>query len=139
MTSYQSVIAECTHDEKEKNRRRQSTALFASCGLFMVLFFFTPRANAQGPQIVNCPNPLAGQALLTVPEIKSENGRLKALLVLGDNDKRVLWDSGSTPRCATQFMRFFHGRSLLKSGLKTRFFPRAILFPAPHCGPEWAT
>jgi FtsP/CotA-like multicopper oxidase with cupredoxin domain len=131
MTSCQDVISECTHDEKGKKRRRQSTALFASCGLFMALFFFAPRANAQGPHIVNCPNPLAGQALLTVPEIKSENGRLKALLVLGDNDKRVMWDSGSTPRCATQFMRFFHGRSLLKSGPEDPLFSKSDPIPGP--------
>ncbi|HEY2235170.1 MAG TPA: hypothetical protein VGK01_16990, partial [Candidatus Angelobacter sp.] len=97
----------------------------------MALFFFAPRANAQGPHIVNCPNPLAGRALLTVPEIKSENGRLKALLVLGDNDKRVMWDSGSTPRCATQFMRFFHGRSLLKSGPEDPLFSKSDPIPGP--------
>ena len=66
-----------------------------------------------------------------MPEIKSENGRLKALLVLGDNDKRVLWDSGSTPRCATQFMRFFHGRSLLKSGPEDPLFSKSDPIPGP--------
>ena len=85
--------------------KNKFSALVAACGLLLVLVVFVPRATAQEPRIVDCPNPLAGQGLLTVPEIKSEGGRLKALLVLSDNDRRVMWDTGTTPRCATQYMR----------------------------------
>jgi len=137
MTSCQAVNVDYTHDKKENEweRRRgvksKLNALFAFCGLFLFLVVFVPRATAQGPQIVNCPNPLAGQSLLTVPEIKSDGGRLKALLLLSDNDRRIMWDTGTTPRCATQPMRYFHGHSLLKPGPEDPMFSKSDPIPGP--------
>src|SRR5882724_129758 len=140
MTTCQAVNVDSTHDDKRHQRGRQREAqahmknkfnpLLAGCGLLLLLAF-VPRAAAQNPQIVNCPNPLAGQALLTVPEIKSESGRLKALLLLSDNDRRVMWDTGTTPRCATQPMRYFHGRSLLKPGPEDSMFSKSDPIPGP--------
>lgn len=141
MTSCKAVNVHYTHNDKRNERDRQRgvqprmgnkvSALLASCGLFVFLLVFVPRAVAQGPQIVNCPNPLAGQGLLTVPEIKSEGGRLKALLLLSDNSTRVMWDTGTTPRCATQPMRYFHGRSLLKPGPEDPLFSKSDPIPGP--------
>lgn len=74
------------------------------------LLFLCTAALGQTPRSVDCPQPLLGRSLLSIPEIKSDQGYLKALLFMSDNDKRVMWDGGS--RCATQYMRFFHGRSL---------------------------
>jgi FtsP/CotA-like multicopper oxidase with cupredoxin domain len=141
MTRCQAVNVDYTHDDKRNERGRQRgvqarvkskfNALVASCGLLLLLVVFVPRATAQGPQIVDCPNPLAGQGLLTVPEIKSEGGRLKALLLLSDNDHRVMWDTGTTPRCATQYMRYFHGHSLLKPGPEDPLFSKSDPIPGP--------
>lgn len=140
MTKCQAVNVDSTHDDKRNERGRQGgarahmknkiNALLAGCGLLLLLVS-APRAMAQGPQIVNCPSPLAGQGLLTVPEIKSEGGRLKALLLLSDNNTRVMWDTGTTPRCATQPMRYFHGRSLLKPGPEDPLFSKSDPIPGP--------
>src|SRR5882724_6114991 len=141
MTKCQAVNVDSTHDDKRHQRGRQReaqahmkknkiSALLAGCGILLLLVS-APRATAQNPQIVNCPNPLAGQSLLIVPEIKSEGGRLKALLVLSDNDRRVMWDTGTTPRCATQPIRFFHGRSLLKPGPEDPLFSKSDPIPGP--------
>jgi FtsP/CotA-like multicopper oxidase with cupredoxin domain len=140
MTMRQDVNVDSTHDNRtnERGRRREAQvqiknklrALFAGCGLLLVLVF-VPCATAQSPHLVDCPNPLAGQALLTVPEIKSENGKLKALLLLSDNSTRVMWDTGTTPRCATQPMRYFHGRSLLKPGPEDPLFSKSDPIPGP--------
>ena len=141
MTRCQAVNVDYTHKHKRNERGRQRgaqacmknkfSALVAACGLLLVLVVFVPRATAQEPRIVDCPNPLAGQGLLTVPEIKSEGGRLKALLVLSDNDRRVMWDTGTTPRCATQYMRYFHGYSLLKPGPEDPLFSKSDPIPGP--------
>jgi FtsP/CotA-like multicopper oxidase with cupredoxin domain len=140
MTKCQAVNVDYTHDDKRNERGRQRgvrarmknmiNALLAGCGLLLLLVS-APRATAQGPQIVICPSPLAGQGLLTVPEIKSEGGRLKALLLLSDNNTRVMWDTGTTPRCATQPMRYFHGRSLLKPGPEDPLFSKSDPIPGP--------
>jgi FtsP/CotA-like multicopper oxidase with cupredoxin domain len=140
MTKCQAVNVDSTHDDQRNERGRQRgarahmknmiNALLAGCGLLLLLIS-APRATAQNPQIVTCPNPLAGQGLLTVPEIKSENGRLKALLLLSDNSTRVMWDTGTTPRCATQPMRYFHGRSLLKPGPEDPLFSKSDPIPGP--------
>jgi FtsP/CotA-like multicopper oxidase with cupredoxin domain len=111
--------------------KNKFNALLAGCGLLLLLVF-VPGATAQGPQIVDCPSPLAGRELLTVPEIKrGDDGRLKALLLLSDNTTRVMWDTGNTPRCATQPMRYFHGRSLLKPGPEDPLFSESDPIPGP--------
>lgn len=141
MTRCQVTNVDHTHDDKRiergrpqglpSRRKNKFNTVIAGCGLLMLLVIFVPRATAQGPQIVNCPSPLAGQSLLAVPEIKSEGGRLKALLLLSDNSTRVMWDTGTTPRCATQPMRYFHGRSLLKPGPEDPLFSKSDPIPGP--------
>src|SRR4029077_14932632 len=63
--------------------------------------------------------------------IKSEGGRLKALLLLSDNSTRVMWDTGTTPRCATQPMRYFHARSLVEPGPEDPLFSKSDPIPGP--------
>jgi FtsP/CotA-like multicopper oxidase with cupredoxin domain len=118
---------------RRKYARRGMKNTFVAMASWCVLFVigFAPAARAQGPQIVNCPNPLAGRPLLTVPELKSANGRLYALLQVSDNSNRVMWDTGSTPRCATQYMRFFHGHSLLPLGPEDPLFSGSDPIPGP--------
>jgi FtsP/CotA-like multicopper oxidase with cupredoxin domain len=61
---------------------------------------------AQNPQIVPCPTP--GQELIAIPEIKSANGRLRAVVRLTDGI-RTLWGSTGDSRCASQYVRYFDG------------------------------
>jgi FtsP/CotA-like multicopper oxidase with cupredoxin domain len=70
-------------------------------------------APAQNPVIVDCPPP--NQSLITMPEIKSQNGRLRAGIKLTDG-LRTMWGSvavspgtSTDPRCASQYVRFFEG------------------------------
>ena len=51
--------------------------------------------------------------------------------MLSDNDRRVMWDTGTTPRCATQYMRYFHGYSLLKPGPEDPLFSKSDPIPGP--------
>jgi FtsP/CotA-like multicopper oxidase with cupredoxin domain len=140
MTKCHSVRANDTSDKNKKRGRRlrahgctksKTSMLAAIFGLSAALIVFAPRATAQQPHIVDCPNPLEGQPLLTIPEIESAGGRLKALLQLSDNDNRVMWDSGAKPRCATQYMRYFHGHSLLKPGPEDPLFSKSDPIPGP--------
>ena len=87
--------------------------LGAVAGVAALLLFAAARvpANAQVQKIVPCP--AAQQSLITMPEISSHNtGKLKATLRLVDA-VRTMWDSTSTPRCATQYLRVFEGTDAL--------------------------
>jgi FtsP/CotA-like multicopper oxidase with cupredoxin domain len=103
--------------------RQQCRAFVVGCVLLLALVACVAPARAQqGPKIVDCP--ALGQDLLAVPEIKSQNGRLRGILTLTDG-LRTLWGSKnitSIPpaqqgpednRCATQYLRFFTGVDVL--------------------------
>lgn len=66
----------------------------------------TKAAPAQNPVIVNCPS--TGQDLISIPEIKGSNGRLRAVVRLTDG-LRTMWGSVGDKRCATQYVRYFDG------------------------------
>jgi FtsP/CotA-like multicopper oxidase with cupredoxin domain len=63
-------------------------------------------AEAQTQRIVPCP--AQQQNLITVPEIKSANGKLRATLKLVDG-VRTMWGYSDDARCATQNLRFLQG------------------------------
>src|SRR5579864_1110001 len=49
-----------------------------------------------------------GRPLLTIPEIKSQNGRLKATVILSDEQRSLAGSSSGTP-CNFQHLRIFEG------------------------------
>jgi FtsP/CotA-like multicopper oxidase with cupredoxin domain len=109
--------------------------------LFMGFGLCVPTTQAQGPQVVPCA-PL-GQELIKIPavgrddpsdQLKAEPSKAELIrveLTLTDNDKRIMWDSGATPRCATQYMRFFTGTNLLKPGPPSPIFAGSDPVPGP--------
>lgn len=108
-----------TKDLRWLNRGALSfNVLAASSALLLLLVFAPATTEAQNPRIVACP-PYGQQNLLNMPEIKSENGRLRANIKLTDG-LRTVWGSvgigpnaPSDKRCASQYMRFFEGTDLL--------------------------
>jgi FtsP/CotA-like multicopper oxidase with cupredoxin domain len=68
---------------------------------------------SQNPVIVSCPP--SGQELIMMPEVKSQNGLLRAGIKLTDGLRTVWGDvavspgTSTDPRCASQYMRFFEG------------------------------
>ncbi|MBZ5524347.1 MAG: multicopper oxidase domain-containing protein [Acidobacteriia bacterium] len=104
------------------------SSLAGTCVLLLVsaMALFIPAASAQTQ--VTCPP--ASQPLIKVPEIRSAGGKLKAELLLKDG-LRTLWGSPGDPRCASQYMRFFTGRSLLTPSPVDPLFAG----PAPIPGP----
>jgi FtsP/CotA-like multicopper oxidase with cupredoxin domain len=76
-----------------------------------------PAAQAQqlpvwppvSPQYVQCPAP--GQPLLQIPEIVSQNGKLRGTIVLSDNAQRMFVGSsnGDPSQCLVQTVRQFRG------------------------------
>jgi len=89
-------------------RDRHTIGLGLGAGLCaaLVLVFARSPAQAQAQKIVPCP--AQQRALLSAPEIKSHQGKLRATLRVVDGI-RTLWDSSANQRCATQYMRFFEG------------------------------
>ena len=83
--------------------------------------------TSQGPQASTCQ---PGQDLITVPEIKSENGRLRAEMVL-TSGKRTLWGSTGDTRCIQQDLRYFKGRNLLKAEREDPAFSKGEPIPGP--------
>ena len=63
-------------------------------------------APTQAQQVVPCPP--EQQPLLTMPEIRSANGKLRGTVKLIDG-VRTLWGAGSDTRCATQNLRYLSG------------------------------
>jgi len=86
--------------------RKLAVSSSASCVFLLTLSVGVSPIRAQVAQLVACP-PL-NQDLITVPEIRSRNGRLRAVLTLTD-EKRTLWGSIQDTRCAIQDVRFFKG------------------------------
>ena len=74
----------------------------------------TRQATAQTP-----PNCRPGQDLITVPEIRSDDGRLRAEISI-TSGKRTLWGSAGDTRCVPQDLRYFKGRDLLKRARGSR-------------------
>lgn len=73
--------------------------------LAVLLLVGAGSAPAQRQQPVTCP---PQQDLIKIPEIKSENGVLRATLKNVDG-VRTLWGSVGDNRCATQYLRLFEG------------------------------
>ena len=85
-----------------------SSALRALIVASLVAVAVVP-ANAQ---IVACP--AQQDSLITIPQIASVGGKLRATLKLADT-VRTLWGSGGDPRCAQQRIRYLRGSSALGS------------------------
>ena len=86
----------------------------------------TPPAPAE-----QAPTPCApGQELITIPEIKSENGILRAEITLSSG-KRTLWGSAGDTRCVPQDLRYITGRNLLKSEQANPVFAGGEPVPGP--------
>ena len=107
---------------------RHTLAAFAILpGLLICLApVLAQQATAPAPPL-NCQ---PGQDLITVPEIRSENGRLRAELTL-TSGKRTLWGSPGDPRCIPQDLRYFTGRNLLKPGPEDPAFSTGQPIPGP--------
>jgi FtsP/CotA-like multicopper oxidase with cupredoxin domain len=71
-----------------------------------------------------------GQELISMPEIRSENGRLRAEITM-TSGRRTLWGSAGDPRCVAQDLRYFKGRNLLKTGPEDPAFSRGEPIPGP--------
>src|SRR3954454_13712006 len=68
-----------------------------------------PAWQPLAPQYVQCPAP--GQPLLQIPEIISQNGKLRGTIVLGNNAQRMfVGNRKSDPsQCLVQEVRQFRG------------------------------
>src|SRR5262245_43952731 len=87
---------------------------------------------APWPGAAQAPGPdcQPGQDLITVPEIRSENGRLRAEMTVVSG-KRTLWGSPGDTRCIPQDLRYFQGRNLLKPGPLDPAFSSGAPIPGP--------
>lgn len=74
--------------------------------LAMLIGIMPRQAQAQSQQPVACPP--QQQDVIMVPEIRSENGKLRATIKLVDGT-RTMWGYTNDNRCATQNLRFFEG------------------------------
>ena len=90
----------------------------------------TQQATAQTPNTCQ-----PGQDLITIPEIRSENGLLRGEITITDgkvtDGKRTLWGSATDPRCIPQDLRYFKGRNLLKPGPEDPAFSTGEPIPGP--------
>lgn len=78
-------------------------------------------------EAITCPK---GEDLLTVPEIKSVNGTLKALITVTDGE-RNLWGYGSDVGCPSQDIRYFTGQDLQSGGAEDPVFSKKDPIPGP--------
>jgi FtsP/CotA-like multicopper oxidase with cupredoxin domain len=89
---------------------------------------FERHASSQGTPAANtC---LPGRDLLTIPEIRSENGRLRAEIAI-TSGKRTLWGSAGDTRCVPQDLRYFTGRNLLKPEPENPMYASGEPIPGP--------
>ena len=107
--------------------RRYGTATYVMLvGLLIyVALALTRQATAQTPNTCQ-----PGQDLITIPEIRSENGLLRGEITITSGN-RNLWGSASNPRCAPQALRYFTGRNLLKPGPDDPAFAKDEPIPGP--------
>lgn len=82
---------------------------------------------ASAQSLVPCP--AASQPLIKVPELKSSGGKLSVELYLTDG-LRTMWGSPGDSRCASQYMRYFAGRTLPTGKIDPLFAGQAPL-PGP--------
>ncbi len=142
MTARHFVAQQCNHSPRDGGYRPDKSRTVLSvlvkvCASLLGLMIFAPLVQAQGgirsehlmptaaastpvapdqtPESVTCPTP-GTQDLLTMPELKSQNGVLRANIAVTDG-LRTVWGShgikkqGSSTdtRCASQYLRFFVG------------------------------
>jgi len=95
--------------------------------VFGLVISMAPRpAGTQAPPS-NCQ---PGQDLIRIPEIRSENGRMRAEVSVVSG-KRTLWGSTNDPRCIPQDLRYFQGRNLLPPGPMDPAFSSGAPIPGP--------
>ena len=82
---------------------RQPKGLQAALGVLLTAIVFVSPAQAQQPKTP--PNCSLGRDLITIPEVKHENGKLRAVLMLSD-EYRGMWGGD---RCLWQHLRYFKG------------------------------
>ena len=97
---------ESNRQEEELRVSRFNAAAIRASYLAVLLMIGVVSAQAQSQQPVACPS--QQQDLIKIPEIKSENGRLRATIKNID-EVRTLWGSVGDNRCATQYLRVFEG------------------------------
>lgn len=73
--------------------------------VLLAAIVFVPPAQAQPP--TKAPDCSPGRDLITIPEIKHENGKLRAVIMLTD-EYRGMWDYRGD-RCMWQHLRYFKG------------------------------
>ena len=66
-----------------------------------------PAWKPQSPQYVQCPAP--GQALLRIPELISQSGKLRGTLLLGNGSQRLYLGANDPSQCLLQDVRQFTG------------------------------
>lgn len=108
---------------------RHATAV---CALVLgLLLYMVPALARQTAAQGAASNPCQErQELITVPEIRSENGRLRAEIAI-TSGKRTLWGSTGDPRCLPQDLRYFKGRNLLKNEPENPLFASGEPIPGP--------
>ena len=101
----------------------------ASCSILAVLSILAlgwPRGPAMAQGDCN----QEGKDLLPIPEISSQNGRLRAEIKL-TNGKRTLWGIKGDTRCLPQQVRVLTGHDLLKPGANDLIPVNGEPIPAP--------
>jgi FtsP/CotA-like multicopper oxidase with cupredoxin domain len=90
-----------------------------------------PGSAQQTPAAIVTPPPACrpATALPAVPEIRSQNGKLKAQLTVTDG-MRTIWD-GANSRCTSQYLRYFAGHSLWTSASDDPAFAAGDPLPGP--------
>ena len=76
---------------------------------------------------IACPK---GEDLITIPEIKSVDGTLKALITVKDG-KRTLWGYGADVGCQSQDIRYFAGQDLQSDQPENPAFGKKDPIPGP--------
>jgi FtsP/CotA-like multicopper oxidase with cupredoxin domain len=108
--------------------KRHETATYAI--LVGLLIYMAPALARQATAQTSANTCQPGQDLITIPEIRSENGRLRAEITL-TSGKRTLWGSTGDTRCVPQDLRYIKGRNLLKPGPEDPAFSRGEPIPGP--------
>jgi FtsP/CotA-like multicopper oxidase with cupredoxin domain len=100
-----SRISTLARGEARRWSARRCLAIAATAAAAIVLQ--PVDAKAQFLPAADCPGP--GQPVLKIPELTSSGGKLRATVVLADEQQRVHFTSPSPGGCALQYMRFFRG------------------------------
>src|SRR5438094_857187 len=112
-------------------RRETAVVLFLLLVPGLLTYMVPTQAQQSSTQTAAPVSPCQpGQDLITVPEIKSEHGILRADMALVSG-KRTLWGSLGDTRCVQQDLRFFKGRNLLNTGPEDPAFTKGDPIPGP--------